>query len=371
MHHLLTAVILSATLNAPAQHSPTAPLDADHVAAFAIQLDSLRRAHHLPGLSAAVIHGDSIVYQAGFGYADREAHQPATPATTYRIASLTKPISSTILLGLQEDGRLSIDDSIKPYVPGYEQFFSNVSTYLLANEPDLAHLVADFDFERDDILIRHHLTHTAEYVPGDTFKYNGFVFGTLSRLIEGQFERPFHEIVAQEVLEPLGMTSSAASQEVAAGAALSLLAKPYTYVPESDSFRVVDYPDPSVNAGAGIVSSVLDLAKFDAAVDANVLLSAETQAEAWSNQLDNAGEPIPYGLGWFVQERDGRSVVWHYGWQPGSFSALYLKLPEADLTLLLLANGENLTAPFVEGGYGEDVFASPFAEAFYTAFARP
>ena len=56
---------------------------------------------------------------------------------------------------------------------------------------------------------------------------------------------------------------------------------------------------------------------------------------------------------------------------PGSFSALYLKLPEADLTLLLLANGENLTAPFVEGGYGEDVFASPFAEAFYTAFARP
>ena len=208
-------------------------------------------------------------------------------------------------------------------------------------------------------------------MPGDTFKYNGFVFGTLSRLIEGQFERPFHEIVAQEVLEPLGMSSSAASQEVAAGAALSLLAKPYAYTAETDSFRLVDYPDRGVNAGAGIVSSVIDLAKFDAAVDANVLLSAESQAEAWTNQLDNAGEPIPYGLGWFVQERDGRPVVWHYGWQPGSFSALYLKLPEADLTLLLLANGENLTAPFVEGGYGEDVFASPFAETFYRAFARP
>ena len=61
-------------------------------------------------------------------------------------------------------------------------------------------------------------------------------------------------------------------------------------------------------------------------------------------------------------------MVWHYGWQPGAYSGLYLKLPERGLTLLLLANGENLSAPFHEAGYGRDVFASPFAEAFWEVF---
>ena len=84
--------------------------------------------------------------------------------------------------------------------------------------------------------------------------------------------------------------------------------------------------------------------------------------------MNNAGESIPYGLGWYVQQRDGERVVWHYGWHPEAFSGLYLKFPEAGLTLILLANGENLSAPFIESGYDQDVFSSPFAELFYETF---
>ena len=363
----LAALLLTATARAQAPGEPALPDER----AFTHTLDSLRRAHRVPGMSAAVVRDGEVVYARGFGYADADSAVAADPATAYRIASLTKPIASAILLGMQEAGAFALDDPIKPLVPGYEAFFTQVRAYLLAHEPDLAHLVEPFDHERDDITVRHHLTHTAAYVPGDTFAYNGFLYGTLSRLMEVTAERPFHELVQARVLAPLGMTASAASQETAPAEVLARLAAPLRYDSAAGAFVAGVTPEPNVNAGAGVVSTVLDLARFDAAVDEHRLVSAATQAAAWTRQRLNDGTETPYGLGWFVQERDGAPVVWHYGWQPRAYSGLYLKLPERGLTFLLLANGENLSAPFVERGFREDAFASPFAEAFYRAWVTP
>ncbi len=336
--------------------------------AFETKLDSLRKTYKVPGLSAAIIQHDSIVYQRGLGYADIESKQLATPTTNYRIASLTKPIASTILLKLAQEGRLSVQNAIKPLVPGYEDYYRQVREYIMANESEHASIIQNFQFERDDLTIWHHLTHTAENEPGDTFRYNGFLFGALSRVMELKMEKPFHEIVESQVLTPCRMQNSAASQTQASPETLQLLAQPYAYLVEEDRFTPSDYPDPDVNAAAGIVSNVVDLAQFDKAINEHLLINTDTQEAAWTNQVNNAGEPIPYGLGWYVQERNGERVIWHYGWQPEAFSGLYLKFPEAGLTLFLLANGENLSAPFVESGYDRDVFASPFAQLFYETF---
>ena len=339
-------------------------------ATFTHVLDSLRRAYRVAGVSAAVVRHGEVVYARGFGFVDLDSVRVADPNTAYRIASLTKPIAGTILLGMQESGAFALDDPIKPLVPGYEEYFRNVSTYILANLPGLAHLVEDFDYERDDITIRHHLTHQATGVPGEAFTYNGFLYGTLARLMEVTAERPFHELVRERVLTPLGMVASAASQETASAEVLARLAPPLRYHSAAASFAAGTAPEPNVNAGAGIVSTVLDLARFDAAVNDHRLVSAATQQAAWTRQRTSDGAETPYGLGWFVQERDGAPVVWHYGWQPDAYSGLYLKLPERGLTLLLLANSENLSAPFVQKGYQDDVFTSPFARAFYEIWGQ-
>ena len=337
---------------------------------FVQSLDSLREAYHLPGLSYAVIKDDSIILKGGLGHADLEEKTSTTATTNYRIASLTKPIASTVLLQLQQEGRFSIYDSIKPLIPGYEDFYRQVSKYILANEPQYASLVENFDFERNDLTIWHHLTHTAEYTPGDAYRYNGFLFGTLSRLMEFTLKQPFGEILQDRIFDPLAMTLSSPSQELAPAETLAQLAKPYRYVAEQAEYRRSEYPSPDVNAGAGIVSNVLDLAIFDRAIDHHTLLDTASQVAAWTNQRTNAGEPIPYGLGWFVQQHGSNKVVWHYGWQPEAFSGLYLKFPEDGLTLILLANGENLSAPFKELGYEQDVFVSPFAQLFVDTFVN-
>ena len=364
---LLIIALLSTTLSCQRSSSPLAATSTDAVAAFDRQLDSLFHVYKLPGMSVAVVKGDSVVYKRGFGYADVEQQRPATPLTTYRVASLTKPISATLLLQQQEAGVLSLDDSIKQIIPGYEAYYEQVKNYILTHAPKYAHLVEDFDYTRHDISIRHHLTHTAQHTPGDTFSYNGFLYGALSQVLAIKLQQPFEEQLQERIFSECGMTYSAPSQ---AYADTTLLALPYHYLVERDTFLRSPYPSPDVNAAAGIVSNVIDLAKFDNAIDHNQLIDAATQALAWTNQRTNSGERIPYGLGWFVQSYRGQPLVWHYGWQPEAFSRLYLKVPESDLTLIMLANSEDLSAPFMEQGYDSNVLASPFARVFLESFVR-
>ena len=112
--------------------------------------------------------------------------------------------------------------------------------------------------------------------------------------------------------------------------------------------------------------AVVDLARsaafYDAALSAHVLLRSETQESAWTPFRNNSGQEIPYGLGWFVQTLDGDRVLWHYGLWGNSFSSLILKVPSRQLTLILLANSDGLSARFpLAAG---DVTVSPFASAF-------
>jgi hypothetical protein len=120
------------------------------------------------------------------------------------------------------------------------------------------------------------------------------------------------------------------------------------------------------NTAAEVTTTVLDLAKFDIALDEGRLRGAESRERMWTPTVSNAGESLPYGLGWFVEEFAGRKVVWHSGLQPPFASALYLKVPEAELSFFLLASNERLSAPFpmFDKGVRSSAFAAAFLETF-------
>ncbi len=87
-------------------------------------LNRLMDKFHIPGMLVIVAKNDTVIYKKGFGFADIENKILATSRTPYRIASLTKPISSTILLQLRGKGRLSLQDTIKNFVSEYETIAS-------------------------------------------------------------------------------------------------------------------------------------------------------------------------------------------------------------------------------------------------------
>ena len=130
-------------------------------------------------------------------------------------------------------------------------------------------------------------------------------------------------------------------------------------------FEPSEYPV-TLSSSAGIVTTVLDMAKFDIAMDYNLIVSAESKKAMFSRTISNSGKPLPYGLGWFVQEHEGVKLVWHYGWAPKAYSSLILKVPEKNISLILFANSEGASANFHLGR--GDVLKSPFAVSFINSF---
>lgn len=144
------------------------------------------------------------------------------------------------------------------------------------------------------------------------------------------------------------------------------LAQPYGL---DDQFNPVRIKYPTYfGTAAGLMASVLDMAKYDIAVDQHRFLTKETQQLAFTPFTSTKGEPLPYGLGWFTQDYKGTRLVWHYGYWTGN-SSLILKVPERNLTFIAMANTDNLSRP-TDLGAG-DVLSSPVGMAFLKTFIFP
>ena len=116
-------------------------------AAFEQELESIRQALSIPGMSAAVVEDQEIIWVQGFGYADLDQQVAASGETPYQLASVTKPIAATLVMQLVEDGLLSLDDPVEWY---------------------------GIEVESDgQVLVRHLLNHTSQGAPGEVHFYNG------------------------------------------------------------------------------------------------------------------------------------------------------------------------------------------------------
>jgi CubicO group peptidase (beta-lactamase class C family) len=331
------------------------PADADpRLARLDAQLEQLRKLVAVPGLSAAVVRDQQVAWAKGFGFADVAGRVPAAPDTPYRIASLTKPFAATLILQLVEQGKVGLDDPMAKYAPA---------------------------FPGDGVKVRHVLSHTSEGTPGANYRYNGNRFASLDAVIEKASGESFRQRLARVVLGPLGMADSVPGQDVLDRPnplrdglgpddrsryerALKRLAKSYTLY-GAEELVPSGYPPRGISSAAGLVSTATDLARFDAAVDRHQFLKPETQRLAWTPAVSNDGRTLPYALGWFVQDHTGLRLAWHYGYWP-TFSALILKVPERNVSLILLANSDGLSAPFSLGA--GDVLNSPFAQTFLRLF---
>ena len=329
------------------------------ISRFSAEIDGLRRELRIPGLAVAVVRDRSLAWADGFGYADLAWKVKATPHTPFHLASLTKPIAATLLMQLVEKGTVGLYDPLAKWGirlggPGTPQVW-------------------------------HLLSHTSSGVPGESFQYDGYRYALLAAIIGRASGFSFGDRLYQRILKPLGMTETAPNAgpswdsflvSLGIGAerrgyarVWAELARPYRV---TDSFSVVPGSYPlEQSPSAGLMSSVLDLAKLDVALDSGALMRPETRELMWRPMAStsDADGSLWYGLGWFVQYAYGTRLVWHYGIWPPSASALWLKLPEEGLSLIVLANTDGLSAPFPLGE--GDVLTSAFALAFARSFVYP
>ena len=147
---------------------------------------------------------------------------------------------------------------------------------------------------------------------------------------------------------------------------VKLLAQPYALDRELKITKI-SYPQ-GFSTSAGLISTVLDMAKYDIAIDQNKFLTKETQQLAFTPAVSTNGESLPYGLGWFTQNYKGTKLLWHYGYWTGN-SSFILKVPEQNTTFIIMANSDNLSRP-TDLGAGNAI-SSPVGMAFLKTFVFP
>jgi len=331
----LVASAVGSVRSVPAaiQASPDVKLN-EQLEQFEHFLAEMQRELATPGMSAAIVKEHRVIWAQGFGYADVEAKRAALPDTPYEIASLTKPLSSSILLRLVEQGRVNVEDPVSKYG-------------IHIKSPGV-------------IRVRHLLGHTSHGNPGSVFQYSGARYIYVQKVIERASGQPLPSVFINTLLKPLGMSDSVpieVTDEPAYAHLRNRLSRPYgmdrTYLKP-------------FSAAAGLVSTVLDLAKFDIALDQDQVIRPKTKALAFTAQTLSSGDSPVYGLGWFVQEFQGTKMVYHFGYD--SFSHLYLKFIDQGYTLIIFSNSTTFGEFFSARDW--NVMRCPAALAFYRLFIR-
>jgi CubicO group peptidase (beta-lactamase class C family) len=324
------------------------------------RFDSLRLTKRIPGLAIAIVRDTTVLVETGLGVASIARGDPVTAETPFNIASVTKTISGVVALRLAEQGTLDLDRPMSRY-QGFSEFCSEV-------RQGGGIFFGDYGCADPSLTLRHVMSMEANGVPGTRFLYNPPSFSWASRPLMQVTGRAFSDLTAELVFVPAGMSRSARMhrrlplREDLARA----LAVPYHV---DSAGKMVESPPPGPQgdgAAGGVISTAHDLARFDIALTADRLLTPASRARMWTAGRAPSGAILPYGIGWFVQEYQGETLLWHSGLWEGAYSAIYLRIPSRRLTLILLANSDGLSWDNLLDAAAID--RSPFVREFLAAF---
>jgi len=308
---------------------------------FENTLERIRTDLKIPGFSAAITKNRKIVWTKGFGYSNKEKQILAEPETVYHLASLTKPFAAIVIMQLIEENKLSLETPVSSYG-------------------------IDLD-SPGTIKVKHLLSHTSEGIPGTYYNYNGNRFSYLDYVIKGASGKSFCELLKEKIILPLNLSLTSPNPFsiincLQNNQILLHLAQGYT----SNGQNPLDYPNYFGTAG-GLVSNVIDISKFSIALDNNLLLKVESKELMFTPTISNSGSELPYGLGWFVDNNESVKIIWHYGYWD-AISSLIIKIPEKELSFVILANSDRLSSASKGIGLDEDVNRSVVAQEFLNAF---
>ncbi len=308
---------------------------------------------HIPGLSLAVVRGGEVVLARGYGMANVELSVPATPETVYELASVSKPFTASAVMMLVEEGKLALDDPITDHLPGLPKAWEGITVRNLLNHTsgikdylNTEHLSFRKDYTNDEI-IKTVADLPLDFPPGRKWAYSNTNYALLGMVIEYASGKSLAEFLAARVFGPLGMGSSRVNDTLAI-----IPNRASGYERHGGTLRIRDFVSPSLAAtGDGeVVSSVLDLARWDAALDSGKLLKRSTLRRMWTPATLKDGTETGYGLGWAVGEHGGHKVVEHSGGFPG-FSAHISRYEDDKLTVIVLANIASADAGRIARGW--------------------
>lgn len=329
----------SPTPNAgPPSHSFTAKM-AQRIDDLGTQVRHDRRS---PGLAIAVVEDGRIVYAHGFGFGDLAAKRAVDPDTQFYVGGISQQFTAAAILLLQQDAKLKLDDKVSKYVPELTVAPTLTIQQLLQQTsglPDYASAPGvKIDRTRtvklsDIIAAIDKMTPSAP--PGTKFEYNNVNYMIAGLIVERASGIPLSDYLQQNIFLPLVMNSSfyAGDRGISPAHAAG-----YTGAP--GHFRRADTWDPAWLYGAGgLVTNVYDLAKWDIGLPLLLRVDAE---RAMFTPSGAPGES-QYGLGWVIDEREGKRYIWHNG-EIAGYLSMNAILPDDNIAVIVLENTDRFAS---------------------------
>jgi len=296
--------------------------------------------HHIPGLSLLVSRNGQPVRTQGYGLSNVELQVPVKPETIFQSGSVGKQFTATAVMMLVEEGKLSLDDPLTKFFPDGPAPWKQVTIrQLLSHTAGFTDYPKNFDMRADYTEAR--LLKIVEgiplaYEPGTKWSYSNLGYLTLGLVIHkvsGQF---YGDFLRDRIFQPLGMTTTRIISEA-------------DIVPNRASgYRLVkgelknqEWVSPTLNttADGSLYFSILDLAKWDAALYTEKLLKRSSLDQMWTVVKLKNGQPNSgsYGFAWDVGTKKGHKCIEHGGsWQ--GFKTQISRYVDDKLTVVVLIN---------------------------------
>jgi CubicO group peptidase (beta-lactamase class C family) len=330
---LFIAIILAAQLTAFAQ---------DHAAKIQELLALAHQYRQFNG-AALVAENGKIVYKGAFGPANMEWNIPNTPDTKFRLGSITKQFTATVVMQLVEQGKIKLDARLSDYLPDYRKDTGSKVTihHLLTHTSGIPSYTSQPGFFENvsrnpykvDEFVKKYASGDLEFEPGSKYTYNNSGYFLLGAIIEHVTGKPYEQVLKENIFDALGMKNTGYDHH---GTILPKRATGYSKTP--DCYANAGYLDMSIPYAAGsLYSTVEDLYLWDQALYTDKLLSAQSKALMYKPFLDN------YAYGWvvtnasFKQNDQPVQVISHNGGING-FTTTIVRFPKEKNLIVMLDN---------------------------------
>jgi len=352
---LFAGVIPSAAPAQTAVKSTSVGVKIDPSSAAALQrienaLEAKRAEYGIPGVSLVIVKDDQIIYLKGLGYKDYEKKVPVTPDTQFAIGSATKAFTALTVLMAQDEGKLSIDDSPKKYLPYFHMYDPDTDKNITLrdlmshssglNRTDLAMITGKLT-RAELIEVAGQAKPTAKL--HEKFQYQNIMFVAAGEAAATAEKSSWDKLVSSRIFAPLGMTNSSLSiaqlqtaKDRSFGYNYNFDTKETDRLPYREIVQVA--PAGSINSSARDMAQWLRFVLNGGSVNGKRLIS-ETGYNEWLKpqmKISPDGK-FSYGLGWFLQDWKGNKVVQHGGNIDG-FNSMVAMIPEKKLGFVLLTN---------------------------------
>ena len=298
-----------------------------------------------PSISAAVVKDGKVVYAKGFGFADLENSVPATPESVYRIGSITKQFTATMIMQLVREGKLKLDQPFQTILPETPKAWEKVTVRQLLNHTSGIKGYTEVKGLFEDAALKPTtpagILKTVEkdpldFEPGTKWNYNNTAFEVLGMIIEKLDGRKYGQSLNARILTPVGMTNTYFTSE-----STIVKHRAQGYSPDGKGFKHAPYLNMDWPFAAGSMeSTTLDLAKWDAALYGDKILPQSSLKEMWTPTILTSGKKEDYGFGWGLGKLNGTDLVQHGGGIHG-FITFIRRAPQKGLTVIVLTNSDS------------------------------